>query len=204
MATAQELEQVFQRGWAHSESKSGPGSTRVATEEVKKGIRRILPAIVKGRPAILNDAGCGDIAWVRDALPAGTDYTGYDVVEWDTWSLLRTGGWKLIKQDIILEPMRLADVTLCRGVMIHLPNDMVLSLLGNCQRSAKWLLATSYTSGTYGAYDRTFDNLSRIDKPTRNWSRLDLTLPPFSLGDPKSVIAETHGGKYLGLWDLRP
>jgi hypothetical protein len=151
---------------------------------------------------VLNDIGCGDCTWLNGVLPEHTDYQGYDVVEWDTWRGLRQLGWKLAVLDAVTTPVREADVTICRDVMIHLPNDMNLDLIENIRHSKGVLLATSYDSGMYGAYNRTFSNDDRQPRPTRDFRRLDLSLPPYNLRCVARV-PEAHAGKYLGLWDVR-
>ncbi|KAJ6024757.1 hypothetical protein N7540_005554 [Penicillium herquei] len=149
----------------------------------------------------LNDAGCGDLAWISMINIGDIDYVGYDLYERATWPELRKHGVKLDVLDITTQDTRGTDLLICRDVLIHLPNDMVLATLNRFRRSASMLLATSYTSDQ-SLHGGGFSNLKRMDEPSLRHAKLDLTLPPFNLGKPLVKIAEDFPGKYLGLWNL--
>src|SRR5258708_4454092 len=92
-----QLEGVFSRGWpGPRETTCGPGSSARAVAH----LRRMLPVVTGITGPVVNDAGCGDLTWIAGSLPPGTDYRGYDVVEWPGWDGLRAAGWALEKADI--------------------------------------------------------------------------------------------------------
>jgi hypothetical protein len=191
---------VFSRGWPDqaSDTVCGWGSSEPHTQLVRKGLLTIIETYdVK----TLNDAGCGDLAWMSTMDLDGVDYIGYDVHERSTWPELRRRGYRLEVVDITATVLRPADLLVCRDVFIHLPNDMVLPALERFRGSCRYLLTTSYTSDPtleQGA----FSNSERIAEPSLRHAKLDLSQPPFGLGQPLDLIPEYSPNKYLGLWDL--
>jgi hypothetical protein len=201
--TTQDMASVFAGGWKHPETRSGPGSSSRAIAVIRDELCNVLHQLaLRNRDLIINDIGCSDLSWVKAVLPMSADYQGYDVTEWENWPELRAAGWQLKVLDPLVTPMRQADVILCRDVMIHYPTETCMQLIQRCRESAQILIATSYTSGRYGPHDRTFSNDVRQARPSRQFKRLDLSQPPFSLACLRK-IQEAHQGKYLGVWDLR-
>lgn len=149
----------------------------------------------------INDAGCGDLAWMRTLMLGAVDYVGYDVHERHTWPDLRKQGYQLVVADVTTEAMRKADLVVCRDVFIHLPNDMVIAALKLFREAGTLLLTTSYTSDGTAV---TFDNHERMNTPSLLHAKLDLSLPPFNLGRPIECFAEDSPNKYMGLWELAP
>lgn len=191
---------VFSRGWPDQapDTVCGWGSSEPHTQLVRKGLLAILDT---HGVRTLNDAGCGDLAWMSTLDLRGVDYLGYDVHERATWPELRQRGYRLEVVDITAEDLRPADLLICRDVFIHLPNDMILPALERFRRSARLLLTTSYTSDpTVGRGE--FSNFGRMTEPSLRHAKLDLSLPPFGLGRPLDTIPENSPNKYLGLWDL--
>jgi hypothetical protein len=192
--------EVFSRGWPDQapDTVCGWGSSEPHTQLVRKGLMTILDT---HRVSTLNDAGCGDLAWMRTLDLEGVSYVGYDVHERATWPELRKAGYRLEVVDITCEDLRPADLLICRDVFIHLPNDMILPALERFRRSCRLLLTTSYTSDP--ALERgAFSNFERMSGPSLSHAKLDLSLPPFGLGEPMDRIPENSPNKYLGLWDL--
>ncbi|KAJ5719692.1 hypothetical protein N7493_007270 [Penicillium malachiteum] len=191
---------IFQRGWPDqaNDTVCGWGSSEQHTRQVRKMLTEILDDY---NVKTLSDAGCGDLAWISMIDIGDIDYVGYDLYERATWPELREGGVKLDVLDITTQDTRAADLLICRDVLIHLPNDMVLYTLDRFRRSASLLLATSYT-GDLNPYGGEFSNLKRMEEPSLRHAKLDLSLPPFNLGQPLIKISEDFPGKYLGLWNL--
>ncbi|WNI34526.1 class I SAM-dependent methyltransferase [Streptomyces sp. ITFR-6] len=191
---------VFSRGWPDQapDTVCGWGSSEPHTQLVRKGLMNIIETYdVK----TLNDAGCGDLAWMSTMDLDGVDYRGYDVHERATWPELRERGYRLEVVDITATVLRTADLLVCRDVFIHLPNSMVLPALERFRSSCRYLLTTSYTSDPTMGQDA-FTNSERIAEPSLRHAKLDLSLPPFGLGQPLDLIPENSPNKYLGLWDL--
>ncbi|KAJ5378103.1 uncharacterized protein N7496_005512 [Penicillium cataractarum] len=78
---------------------------------------------------------------------------------------------------------------------------MILPALERFRRSASLLLTTSYTSDSRTSQKK-FSNFQRMNEPSLHHAKLDLTLPPFNLGQPLLRIPEDSPNKYLGLWDM--
>jgi hypothetical protein len=182
---------TFRQGWKSGgkETVCGVGSTLAATTR----LRRRLPALLKelGINSI-NDAGCGDLNWILTLDWTNYDYLGVDVVERNSWQAATTPTFQVHVADICDRQLRPCDLTICRDVFIHLPNELIMIALGNFCLSSKYVLATS------------FDVVSNKNRPTRpgGYSPLNLCLEPFGLGEPTFKIYEKKRCKYLGLWQI--
>ena len=193
--------EIFSRGWPGqaSDTACGWGSSEQHTRIVRTKVAEILHAY---HVRTLNDAGCGDLAWMSMMDLEAIDYVGYDIYERASWADLRQRGYRLDILDIAANESRPADLVICRDVFIHLPNDMILPTLERFRRSASLLLTTSYTSD-HNESEMEFSNFKRMNEPSLRHRKLDLTLPPFNLGQPLVHIPEDSPNKYLGLWDIR-
>lgn len=192
--------EVFSRGWPDQapDTVCGWGSSEPHTQLVRKELVNILSSY---EVTTMNDAGCGDLAWMSTLDLSGVDYVGYDVHERETWPELREKGYRLEVRDIKADDLRPADLLICRDVFIHLPNDMILSALEQFRKCCRLLLTTSYISDP--TLERgAFSNYERIDAPSLMHAKLDLTLEPFGLGAPLERVPEDSPNKYLGLWDM--
>jgi len=193
------LEATFQRGWRARGTDSGPGSTLGNTKRLRSTFAEIIELVGDGHRAVkINDVGCGDLAWMKTMLTTKIDYVGYDVVKWPTWDELREQGVDLVQQDVVADDMRDADLVICRDVMIHLPNDMILKLLSRCRARTKWLLATTYAEASTANLERE----KILPRPLKRHAQLDLRLAPFNLGEPVMLMPENQTNKLIGLWNL--
>lgn len=192
--------EIFSQGWPDQalDTVCGWGSSEQHTRLIRKRFVEILNIY---QVESLNDAGCGDLAWMSMIDLKGVDYVGYDVHERANWAELRQRGYRLDVLDITSNDLRPADMLICRDVFIHLPNDMILPSLERLRRSAALLLTTSYTSDP-SLGEGEFSNFKRMNEPSIHHQKLDLTLPPFSLGQPLVRIPENSPNKYLGLWNM--
>jgi len=185
------MKEVFSEGWQVGEQEKGDTVCGWGSEiEHTVNIRAKLPQIIRyyGIKSI-NDAGCGDLCWISHLDMATIDYVGYDIVSRHSW-----GNTLTCKQlDITKHVMRKADMVICRDVLIHLPNDLVLSTLQNFRECSTLLLTTTF--------DRS-DNLNRIKEPSLQYSKIDLSSEPFSLEEPIVCIQEDYPGKYSCLWRI--
>lgn len=192
--------EIFLEGWPGQapDTVCGWGSSEQHTRLLRKKFAEVLNTF---DVQTLNDAGCGDLAWMSMVNLERIDYIGYDLHERANWAELRQHGFRLDVLDIAAKDLRPADLIVCRDVFIHLPNDIILPTLERFRRSAPLLLTSSYTSDP-SLSEGVFSNFERMDEPSHHHKKLDLTLPPFRLGKPLLRIPEDSPNKYLGLWDM--
>jgi hypothetical protein len=186
------MKETFSEGWKVGKYEKGETVCGWGSEIAHTvNIRARLPELMKdfGINSI-NDAGCGDLCWISDLDISNIDYVGYDIVSRDSWG--KTLACKQL--DITKQVMRKADLIICRDVLIHLPNDLVLATLQNFRKSSRLLLTTTFAGS---------DNFNRIKEPSLQYSKIDLSSEPFNLGnEPKQCIQEDHPGKYSCLWRI--
>lgn len=185
--------------WGELPTVSGPGSVLEQTYEVRKHLPLIFE---KYKIKTMADAPCGDFFWMKEVNLAQIDYIGIDVV--DELILMNkkmheSAKIKFMQADIISDSLPLVDLVLCRDMMIHLPNALVLKALANIKKSgARYLLAT------------TFDHITENrDIKIAEWRPLNLQKKPFNLPEPVLKINErctlndpAAAYKYLALWQI--
>lgn len=180
--------------WGSSESRSGPGSTLAYTVRLRPCLERLL-AELKVRTFL--DAPCGDFNWMRHIrLPDQTCYLGGDIVAPLIKNLHNEHGgprhsFQVI--DIVEGPIPVADLWLCRDVLLHLSNRDVLKVLELFSNSnVKHILTT------------TFDFVrENRDIGVGGIRLINLRLPPFQLPPPMLRIADFIAPApphYLALW----
>lgn len=184
----QKIKRAFVHGW-HSEGETpcGRGSCLIATKEIRTELPHL---ITKYRVKTINDAGCGDFHWIshlKDFFSLNKiNYMGYDIID------RKKTIFPFKELEITSEEMRPCDLIICRDVLIHLPNDMVLAAIDNFRKSGKFLLATSFPG---------LDNSKRSIK-VGEFCRINLEGAPFNLGAPWDRIDEPQFRRFVGLWPL--
>ena len=185
------MREVFSKGWQVGKQEKGDTVCGWGSEiEHTVNIRAKLPQIIQDYSIkCINDAGCGDLCWISHLEMDTIDYVGYDIVSRDSWDKSLT----CEQLDITKQVMRKADMVICRDVLIHLPNDLVLSTLQNFRACSTLLLTTTFDGS---------DNSNRIKKPSLQYSKIDLSSEPFNLGKPIACIQEDYPNKYSCLWRI--
>ena len=153
------------------------GAHKAAIENFKERYPEILE---KYDIKSVNDAGCG-LGWVREL--SDVEYRGFDILKRDNATVL----------DFTDEIMPVADLIVCRNVLLHLPENLVLAAIENFRLSAKYLLASSH-------YDA--NNSKRPNDIGQHNSKISLVHPPYNLGEPIEKIEEPLRNKFVGLWLL--
>ena len=180
------MREMFEQGWPASGTICGWGSEIEHTENIRKQ----LPDLIKKyNIKSINDAGCGDLNWMSTIDLSGVDYLGYDLVSRDAWNETL----KCEVLDITQQPMRSADMIICRDVFIHLPNHLVSKALDLFRLSAKYLLSTTFNG---------IDNDLRIEEPSMTHAKISLDVSPFNLGKPLVCVNEDYENKFSCLWSL--
>jgi len=180
MLTDDEMVERMQ-GWRAGlpETICGNGSTMAHTANV----RRWLPEIVQRYKILrLNDAGAGDLHWIRKvSWQSILRYTAFDLIPRDA---------SVTKVDISAEDLPESDAVLCRMVMNHLDEPRILKALERFRRTTRYLIATQFKGE---------------DLPQRSpqFTRLDLRLAPYSLGEPLEHAQDgSESICSLALWRL--
>jgi SAM-dependent methyltransferase len=181
--------------WGDPQSRSGRGSNLDET----KVIRRALPELFDqlGIESLL-DIPCGDGSWMKHVEHNLQRYVGADLVPRAVETLRRSAGPReeYLCLDAICDPLPRTDAIFCRDLFIHLSYDHIMATLLNMKRSgAKYLIASTYPAQ------------SNEDITTGLWRPVNLSSPPFSLGDTLHLIhegsaSEVYPDKSLGVWSL--
>jgi hypothetical protein len=179
--------------WGDPESVSGPGSTRLYTENIRREIPRVVETL--GIRRIL-DAPCGDYNWFRLMSLDGVSYVGGDIVE----PLVRQNNsrygnarTRFIHLDVRQDPLPDADLWLCRDCFLHLSERDIVLALDNFVRSGIAYLLTSTHP----------DCELNTDIPTGSARPVNLRLAPFALREPALVMDDWIEGfprRLLALW----
>lgn len=142
----------------------GPGSSLSCTGPLRERLGEMLQEL--GIKTML-DVGCGDWNWMRLVDLGDIAYTGWDV---DPERILRcqrrvamgdvTGNphtWFEVNNILTEERVMKCDLILCRDVLAHLPNHLIIEVLDKFKRSGShWLLASTYPgSNNEFTYDPT-------------------------------------------------
>lgn len=151
--------------------KSGPGSTRFFAAPYVKFVERFIEA--HDVKSVL-DLGCGDLAFTAHLKMRGAQYTGVDVIasRVEKNRAIRPG-WKFIHSDL-RDVRPEADLVLVKDVIQH----------WSSQDIADWLRALEgapfrYMLVTNCQYGPTVNTHC----PTGGWRAIDLTKPPFGVGE---------------------
>lgn len=193
MSLAETFAEIYARNeWNGTETPSGPGSTQVATAD----IRVWLPLLIHdlGAHAVL-DAGCGTAAWMPD-LPG---YVGVDIVP-AALEAARVAHptRRYVLADICTDTLPFCDVVICRDALQHLSWEDAARALENFRRAgAAWLVATTHV----GERNRPIGS--------GRWHPVNMQAPPFSMGEPYGIVFDGtwdtgtwRADKYLGAWPL--
>lgn len=180
--------------WRDAESVSGPGSTLVYTEHIRKEIPKLLDRF---RVATFLDAPCGDYNWFRAMdRPPGMRYIGGDIVdELIAKNQEQYGGpsTKFVVLDVVHDALPPADLWMCRDCLFHFSSEDIFRTLANLMRSRIAYFLTS-------VHPRCKEN---TEAHTGGARQINLELPPYSLCPPILCIDDWIPGftvRSLALW----
>ncbi len=171
--------------WSSKESKSGYGSEKSNTINIKKGIINIIN---DNKVKKILDAPCGDFNWIKDILTDDLEYIGADIVK----DLINENSKKYQKRnieflelDITTDPLPKADLMICRDCLIHLSFKKIKLFFNNFKKSdIKFLLLTSYK------LKDSQKKIINLDIPDGEFREIDMSEHPFSLPKPISEIQD--------------
>ncbi len=151
----------------NGEGTSGTGST---FESARLYISFVNNFIKTHDVKSILEIGCGDGVLLEYLnIPQETSYTGYDVVE----SILEKNrkkfpNYTFANKNILTENLPEVDLILCKDVLQHLPNNVVINIFDKIKTRCKWALLTN-----------DFDLASNNDIPVGGHRYLDLKKKPF-------------------------
>lgn len=186
--------------WKSLETKSGPGSEIIQTEN----IRKYLPKIISDfNIDTILDAPCGDFNWMKklQIWKYVKQYTGYDIVEKiieQNSALFTRDNVHFECKNIVCDELEKADLIICRECLVHLQIQDIIDSLNNFKRSgSKYLLLTNYSNITVNK--ETYDG---------HWRALNFEIEPFNFPTPLCTISEEYTkdgsfpGKNICLWKI--
>lgn len=184
--------------WGCPETKSGVGSTFFMTAL----IRERLPLLLKWlKVKSVLDLPCGDFNWMLYISMDDIKYIGADIVT-SIIEINNNSGWAnknrvFTELDGCCDELPKMDLILCRDLVVHLPNDDILTLLRNFVSSgSKYLLLTRFLI-QYG-HKPVNANIQLGD-----FRAVDICSTPFEFPLPILSLPESQGPfKTLALWDL--
>jgi hypothetical protein len=186
--------------WGSKESVSGGGSTLTQTSLIRKALPELFTSL---NIKTILDAPCGDRNWIKEINLTSFTYIGLDIVpEIIQKNKQLFPSINFLLSDICKDSIPQVDLILCRDCLGHLPNNEIINALKNFKKSnSKYLLTTTFTDK-----NRKVNNDIRAGK----WRTIDLSRPPFNIGDPLLIINEecTEGNnkfkdKSLALWEIQ-
>lgn len=186
--------------WNSKESKSGPGSEKIQTEQIRKE----LPILIKKFciKTIL-DAPCGDFNWmnllgIKNYI---NQYIGIDIVEKLIESnnrLYKDNKISFMYSNLVLDKLVKSDLILCRDCLVHLSlKDALLAIKNFKNSNSKYLLLTNYSNIDFNK--DTYDG---------HWRALNFEKQPFNFPKPIYIIDENYTndgslpGKTIALWKI--
>ena len=179
--------------WDDPESRSGRGSNRAATDNVRRELPRLLRDLGVRR---LLDAPCGDFEWMRHIATSVDVYVGVDIVPaliQRNSDLYGAPGISFLCADITTDPLPAADLVLCRDCFFHLPTRLIRQSIQNFARTgARYLLVTNHPKV------REYRDIA-----VGSFRPVNLERPPFGFPPPIARIAESGDEeRQLSLWEL--
>lgn len=181
------------------ESVSGPGSSLIQTQEIRRRLPRLVARL---RIASFLDLPCGDLNWMSKIKLGVKEYLGGDLLPQIIAENQRRHGGpgrRFVHIDLLRQTVPKADLILCRDCLVHLSYDDIFKALWNFKRSGSaYLLTTTFTARSYNT-----------DAATGGWRTLNLEKEPFYFPPPRELIVEKctewdgrYADKTLGLWRL--
>jgi SAM-dependent methyltransferase len=189
----------YSRGFGGQESVSGPGSSLLQTQEIRKEIPKLINEL---KATSFLDAPCGDFNWMEEVQIDDVNYIGVDIVSEiiETNKVkYRSNNVEFLVMDIVKDDLPCVDIIFCRDCFVHLAFKEIFSSLKKIRASNSIYLLTT-----------TFVELSENREIASGWRPINLQMPPFNFPSAIKIINEKcteQNGKYsdksLGLWKIK-
>jgi len=182
--------------WSSKESKSGLGSEKANTINIRK---EIIDVINNNKIKSILDAPCGDFNWIKDILNDDLQYTGADIVKdliSENLKNYKTKNINFTELDITIDDLPNADLMICRDCLIHLSFEKIKLFLKNLRKSnIRFILLTSYK------FKDSQKKIINLDIPDGEFRELNMSEPPFSLPKPiKEILDKDEQTKESGFY----
>jgi SAM-dependent methyltransferase len=177
---------IYSRGdWARDaqgKGTSGSGSTLDITREYRAFIEDFIK---KNHVKSVVDAGCGDWEFSSATDWNNARYLGIDISS-DVIEVVKK---KYQKDGIsftvgdVTDSLPSADLLLCKDVLQHLPNALIIKFIKNNLKKGKykWAILTNDRGG------------SNVDIPAGQYRMIDLSAPPFKVKDLQDLPIKFGG-----------
>lgn len=171
--------------WGNKESKSGLGSTFIATQNITTSLPKF---IAENNIKSMLDLPCGDCVWMSQLLSRTNMecfyYTGADVslriIRKNKETFSHLPYMQFLQLDLCKDVLPKSDLLFTRDCLFHLSNSDILSALNNIKRSEFKFIAMS-------GHD-TSDDFPNEDIKTGMFRKINLKKPPFSFDVKKAEI----------------
>lgn len=175
-----EMFERMSKGWKagrHDGTICGNGSTLANTENIREWLPRLVERL---DIQAVCDAGAGDLHWIS-RVQWDVEYQPFDLIPRKP---------EIQQIDITTQALPECDAILCRMVLNHLDKERIMMALELFKQSALYLIATQF-------------NGENLPKRSPQFTRLDLKLAPYNLGEPiDSVQDGAEEICSLAVWEL--
>ena len=172
--------------WGSSESRSGVGSEIQKTTRIRIAIPNLIRDYNIER---ILDAPCGDFNWMKLVITKiDVNYLGADIVPElivKNNQMFRTDKIEFSCMDIVIDPLPIADLMICRDCLFHLSFKDIFQFFENfCLSEIKYLLVTSHI------HDK-----KNIDIKSGQYRPLSLFSSPFTFPTPLERFNDNYEKK---------
>jgi len=197
------FKEIFDHNLWGRETKSGPGSSLSATNNIRAALGAVIDRIKlhlnKNKISVL-DSSCGDMTWMPLFLSSRSDlvFTGFDIVKQNIRNhkkRFRDTDWKFEVHDIVTDEIKNSyDLIISRHTTQHLVLSDVVKVIRNfVGSSSKFLLTSSYPNTKI---NKKLD----VDESYRH-RPLNFYLEPFYFPPPVCLTPDGNEDCIM-LWDL--
>lgn len=194
------FDEIYRRNlWGGKDTRSGPGSSRAATEHLVKWLTDVLVQPELDDVDTVLDVPCGEGRWFPELR--AWHYVGVDVVlDAVVTARIVHPDRAYFAADARVDRLPDCDLAFSRDFMQHLPLDDGVAFLANVRRSGpRFLIASTYVDGVN----------EEVRSPYHAY-RVNLEAPPFSLGEPMDLFTDGYSQdgtlvdewKKMGMWEL--
>ena len=189
-----ELKSIFKDGWISTlgKTKCGDGSEGKFALAITMTMELIIKKLDIKTVA---DVGCGDLNIGSTIIPFIDEYYGYDLHNWGEKWILSDEFSKIENKKIVLksdfsavhEIIKPVDIIFCNNLLLHYPNEHVLTILDNFKKSGSKFLWCWDNEPDLNTNIR-----NNINSPSKTGhGAFNLSLPPFNLINTEQILTDS-------------